>query len=144
MNDRTATRLFSALSSKLRPAGASARAGLALLACAMGLLNVTQALGQPTCRPALTITEVRYSAMQLPKTERTWTAIVTAEPSSCLTSSGQFDIVFSIERESGPDFEVRQTFAWRSGAATISRAFWMDEAPAAYRIENIAPCACRK
>lgn len=143
MSDRTITKPFSALSSKSGRSGRAARARLALLACAMSLMSVTQALGQPTCSPTLAIAEVHYSAMQLPRTERTWTATVTADPSGCLTPSGQFDIVFSIERESGPDIQVRQAFAWRAGSVRITREFWLDEAVAAYRVENVAPCPCR-
>ena len=116
----------------------------ALLACSMGVMSLTQAFGQQTCRPALAFTEAHYSPMQLPRRERTWTAVLSVDASSCLTSSGHFEVVYSVETENGPDFEVREQFSWRPGLNKVTKEFWIDEAVAAYGIDNIAPCPCRK
>ena len=54
------------------------------------------------------------------------------------------EIVYSMEKENAVDFEVREEFVWRPGPVEVSREFWADEAVAAYRVGNIAPCPCRK
>jgi hypothetical protein len=115
-----------------------------LLACSMGLMSSTQAAGQEICRPALAFKEAHYSHMQLPKLERTWTAVASVDASRCLTFSGSFEIVFVIEGENAPDYEVRDAFAWTPGAVKLSKEFWADEAVASYRVDNIATCPCRK
>lgn len=67
-----------------------------LVAASIGLiLGVTQAAGQPTCRPALAFKEVRFSPMQPPTMERKWTAVLSVDASRCATTSGSFGIVFS-------------------------------------------------
>jgi hypothetical protein len=115
-----------------------------LLACNTAVMSVTQASAQQTCKPALAITEVHYSGMQPPKLQRTWTAVLSVDASSCLTSSGHFEIAYAMEKENAPDFQFREQFMWKPGSVKVSREFWADEAVAAYRVDNIAPCPCRK
>jgi hypothetical protein len=114
-----------------------------LLACCFMLAASGRALPEHICRPALAVKDARYSAMHLPRLERTWTAELWVDASPCLSSSGAFEIVFSIEKENAMDYEVRAQFIWRPGKISISKEFWVDEAVAHYRIDGIAPCSCR-
>src|SRR5258708_7608335 len=96
---------------------------LGLAALAVVFAGCTDAFAQPACRPAMAFTEPHYSAMQLPKLERTWTVAFTADPARCATSSGTFSIVFTVWTENGPDFEVVQTFGWKPDVNVIARDF---------------------
>jgi hypothetical protein len=113
-----------------------------LAALAVVLVSGTGALAQGACRPTIAFAEPHYSAMQLPKIERTWTAVFSADPSRCATSSGTLTLVFTVWSESAPDFELDQTFEWMPDVNVISKDFRLDEAVGAYRIE-VAPCPCR-
>jgi hypothetical protein len=107
-------------------------------------MSATPAFAEQTCRPSLTLTRAQYSPMRLPNRERTWTAVLSADASSCETSSGHFEIAYSMEKENVLDYEVREEFTWVSGSQKISKEFWIDEAVTAYRLGSIAPCPCRK
>jgi hypothetical protein len=116
----------------------------AFLATTIGLIGVTQAIGQNLCRPALTLSEVQFSPIKTPKLQRNWTAVVTVDASECaVNSGGHFDIVFTRLSENAPDLEFRQRFAWSPFSQNIALDFAADEAVAEYRIENITPCICR-
>jgi hypothetical protein len=116
---------------------------LGLLAGAIGLIGVTPAAGQQTCRPALAFREVRFSPMQPPTMERTWTAVLSVDASSCATTAGSFEIRFSRLKEIGPEIEFRERFLWRPPAVTVSVDFSADEAVEGYWLDNVAPCPCR-
>ena len=76
------------------------------------LLEGPTAIGQNLCRPALTLHEVRFSAIQPPHLQRKWSATVTADTSGCaIGSGGFFDIVLMRLSENAPDLEFRQRFA---------------------------------
>jgi hypothetical protein len=116
-----------------------------LLAVVIGLIDVTQAVGQRLCRPALRINDVQFSPMQPPTLKRTWSAVVSVDASACTENSkGYFDIVFTRLSENAPDLEFRKQFAWSAPSVSVGLAFAADEAVAQYRIENITPCVCRK
>jgi hypothetical protein len=116
-----------------------------LLAVVIGLIDVTQAVGQRLCRPALRINDVQFSPMQPPTLERTWSAVVSVDASACTENSkGYFDIVFTRVSEDAPDLEFRKQFAWSAPSVSVGLAFAADEAVAQYRIENITPYVCRK
>jgi hypothetical protein len=116
-----------------------------LLAVVIGLIDVTQAVGQRLCRPALRINDVQFSPMQPPTLERTWSAVVSVDASACTENSkGYFDIVFTRLSENAPDLEFRKQFACSAPSVSVGLAFAADEAVAQYRIENITPCVCRK
>ena len=66
------------------------------------------------------------------------------DASQCQTLSSRFGIVYSMENENAPDYEVREELMWLPGSIKVSKEFWIDEAVAAYRTDNIAPCSCRK
>ena len=71
----------------------------------IGLIDVTQAVGQQNCKPALTIKEVKFSGMQPPTGERRWTAVVSVDASRCTTTAGFFEIGFSRQKENGGEIE---------------------------------------
>ena len=82
-----------------------------LLTGIVGLVSVTQAVGQQLCRPALAINDVKFSKMQKPTLERKWTAVVTVDASRCVTNSaGYFEVVFSRSKEIGIEVEFREEF----------------------------------
>jgi hypothetical protein len=65
------------------------------LASIIGLVSVTQAVGQRECRPTLVFKEVHFSEMRPPTLERKWTAVVSVDASRCAANSqGYFEIVF--------------------------------------------------
>ena len=116
----------------------------AFIAAIAELTGLTETRPQNLCRPTLTLSEVRFSAIRTPKLQRNWTAIVTANTSDCAVNSGGFfDIVFTRLSENAPDLEFRQRFAWSPFARNIALDFAADEAVAEYRIENVTPCVCR-
>jgi len=71
----------------------------------IAVLCGAQASGQQACKPTMTFIDARYSAMQLPKLQRTWIAVLSVDASHCQTFSGGFEIVYSMEKESAPDYE---------------------------------------
>ena len=113
------------------------------LASIIGLVSVTQAVGQQECRPTLAFTEVHFSEMRPPALERKWTAVVFDDASRCAANSqGYFEIVFWRLKEIGPEMEFRERFTWQSRSLKVEVGFWADDAVERYRIENIAPCPC--
>lgn len=116
----------------------------ALLAGSMGLISATQAVGQPTCRPAMAFKEVRFSQMRPPTMERKWTAVLSVDASRCATTSGRFGIVFSRLKENAPEIDFEEQFVWSPASVEVSVGFWADEAVEGYRLTNVAPCPCRE
>jgi len=116
-------------------------AGLAAIVLTAG---ASQALAQQTCKPTMAFTEAHYSAMRLPKLERTWTVAFTVDASRCATDSGSFSILFTLWKENAPDIEFAETFSWKPDLNVISKEFWVDEAVGAYRVTEIHSCPCRK
>ena len=114
-----------------------------LLTGVIGLIGVTQAVGQQACRPALAFKEVQFSEMQRPTMERKWTAVVSVDASRCATTAGSFEIVFLRQKETGFEVEFREQFIWRSPSVTVAVDFWADEAVEGYWIHNVAACPCR-
>ena len=102
----------------------------------------TQAAGQPACKPVLAFKEVRFSAWQPPEMERKWTALLSVDASRCATTSGRFGILFSRQKENGPEVEFEEGFAWRPTAVEVSVDFWADEAVEGYWLNNLASCPC--
>jgi hypothetical protein len=114
-----------------------------LLICSIGVAGATQAVGQPVCKPTLTIKDVRFSAANPPTLERRCTATVSVDASRCATTAGSFEIVFLRQKETGLEVEFREQFTWRSPSVTVAVDFWADEAVEGYWIHNVAPCPCR-
>ncbi len=114
-----------------------------LLAGSIGLVGVTPAVAQETCRPALAFKQVRFSPMQPPTFERTWTAVLSVDASRCATTSGPFAIEFTRLKENASETSFQAQFAWRPGLVEVSVVFSADEAVAGYWLSSVAPCPCR-
>jgi len=116
-----------------------------LAAGAVGLISVTQALGQQLCRPALAVKDVQFSQMQAPTWERKWTAVISVDASRCATNStGSFEIVFSRTKENGVEIEFSEKFTWSPPTVTVAVDFWADEAVERYWISNVSACVCAR
>ena len=83
-----------------------------LLAGSIGLVGVTQAVGQQTCRPALAFKEVRFSRCS----RRRWSE---NGPRSCRSMRRAarrlrryFEIGFSRQKENGLEIDFREQFIW--------------------------------
>jgi hypothetical protein len=105
---------------------------------------VTHTVAQPLCKPALAFKEIRFSEMQPPTMERTWTAVLSVDASSCATASGPFVMQFSRLKENGPELDFREKFMWRPGQVEVSVDFWADEAVESYRLDSVSPCPCAR
>jgi hypothetical protein len=117
---------------------------LGLLAGILGFTGVTQAAGQEVCRPALAVTEVKFSKWQPPSMERRWTAVVSVDASRCaVNSAGYFEIGFARQKENGMEFEFQEQFIWLPPSVEVSVDFWFDEAVEAYWLNRAEPCPCR-
>ena len=115
-----------------------------LLVVGIALMSVAPVLGKAICKPTLAFTQVHFAPMQLPKRERTWTAILSVDASRCATTSGRFSILFTRLKENAPDMEFREVFAWQPGSLAVAVEFWLDEAVGAYRIDTVAPSPCSR
>ena len=104
-----------------------------LLAGSIGLIDVTQAVGQQACKPTLAFKEVQFSGMQPPTGERRWTAVVSVDASRCTR-----------QKENGGEIEFRERFQWSSPAVKVGLDFWADEAVEYYWIESVQACPCAR
>lgn len=117
----------------------------AFLASTIGLISVTQAVGQEECRPILAFREVHFSGMQPPTLQRKWTAVVSVDASRCAANSkGYFKIGFTRLKEIGPEIAFRERFMWLPPSVKVEVDFAADEAVDAYWIENVAGCSCAR
>ena len=120
-----------------------------LLAGIIGIVSMTQAVGQQLCRPALSFTDVNFSKMQRPTLERKWSAVVGVDASQCVANSaGYFEIVFLRSKEMGIEIEFREEFKWlgfqgSQPSVKVEVNFWADEAVERYWFGDITPCPCR-
>ena len=112
-----------------------------LLAASIVLLGATQTVGQPVCKPQLSVQAVRFSDPR--DLQRTWTAVLDVDASRCAAKSGRFDIKFIRMKEIAPDLEFSEHFTWKPGALEVSVDFWQDEAVLRYSID-VEPCGCRE
>jgi hypothetical protein len=113
-----------------------------LTAAPLILMGASNSWSQPICRPTLAFTEAHYTAMKLPKLERTWTVAFTVDASRCATDTGRFAILFTVWKENAPDTEYVETFQWIPDLNVISKQFWVDEAVGAYRVIEVHRCPC--
>jgi hypothetical protein len=125
-----------AVSTVRRTRLAVALAGLILVAGAFA------SHGGSSCKPALTLKDVKLSAIT--GQQREWTATLAIDESSCASPSGNFKLGFLRVKENAPDLEFVEQVTWDLQPKRISVSFWEDEAPASYWIDDVAPCACRR
>jgi len=115
----------------------------AFLAGVIGLAGVTHAFAQQLCRPTLTFKDVRFSPMQPPTMQRTWTAVVSVDATRCAANShGRFVIVFARLQEFGPDSESGEEFVWAALEVAVTVDFAPTEAVERYRIGLVTSCPC--
>jgi hypothetical protein len=115
-----------------------------LLIVVIETIGAAKAAGPVKCTPGLAFKEIRFSQMQPPTLERTWTAIVSVDASRCHeNSSGYFEIVFTRISEVAPDLEFRERYEWRPPSVEVVVNFAATEAVERYRVENITSCVCR-
>ena len=116
---------------------------IVLSTLSIGLASATQAVGQPTCIPLIAVTEVRASPMNAMHW-RQWTVRVSVDASTCVSTSGQFEIVHAMEKENALDFEQRETLLWSDVSIDVTRTLWADHVISGSRIARVAPCPCRR
>lgn len=115
-----------------------------LMAGSIGLMSVSQALGQQTCTPAFAFKHGRLSEMRPPTLTRKWTAVLSVDASRCATNSGLFDILFTRSKENAPDLDFKERLVWQSNSVDVSVTLSADEAMTGYRIDHVAACPCAK
>ncbi len=118
------------------------RLALGLLLAAV--LPVMPGLAAITCKPLLTVKNVRESRPDRMSQPWVWTATVVANGKFCATSSGAFEIDFIRIKEYAPDMQFTQKYTWTSGQFDLSMELAVDEAIHDYRIGFISPCVCRE
>lgn len=105
------------------------------------LLGVSQAVGEPICKPTLAVRNVTLSDIELD--QRTWSARIAVDATRCASASGRFNIRFVRLKENAPDESFREQFSWAPGEIEVSTLFAADEAVSDYAIEPL-PCPCRQ
>src|SRR5262245_42630755 len=105
----------------------AARKILRLLAGVILLAAFTPAAGEPVCHPTLTVTQVRFTEMQLPALERKWRATVLVDASRCApNASGYFELGFLREKENAAELEFTEEFVWMAPSVTVGIDLWAD------------------
>jgi hypothetical protein len=115
----------------------------ALTTCLFAAMAAGDAQPAITCKPILSIKNVRQLRAPIASQSWTWTAIITADASYCATASGRFEIDFIRIKEHAPDLQFTETYQWFPGRFEVAVELAADEAILKYRIGFIAPCVCR-
>jgi hypothetical protein len=117
---------------------------LALLACTPVVVAGPTALTALTCKPLLTIKNVREIRTPTMPRPWTWQATITADASYCATKSGDFEIDLIRIQEYSPDEQFTEKYQWSAGQFDVSIELRPDEAIVDCRIGFIAPCVCHE
>jgi hypothetical protein len=116
---------------------------VSLLAClSAGAAATTRA--SITCKPILSIKNVRELRSERPVQPWTWKATIVADAIYCATKSGSFEIDFIRIKEYSPDVQFTEKYRWSAGQIDVSMELTADESILDYRIGFIAPCVCRE
>jgi hypothetical protein len=115
----------------------------ALLACAFASPAAT-ALAAITCKPLLTIKNVREIRTSIMPQPWLWQATVVADTSFCATRSGGFEIDFIQIKEYAQDVQFTERYTWTTGQFDVTVILSADESIHDYRLGFIAPCVCRE
>jgi hypothetical protein len=118
-----------------------ARAGL--LAGLLIAMSATDALPAITCKPILSIRNVREIRGPTATQPWRWTATIVADASYCATRSGTFEIDFIRIKEYAPDVQFTEAYKWSPGRFEVTVELAADEAILKYRIGFVAPCVCQ-
>lgn len=103
---------------------------------------VAPAYGQQTCWPILSVKQPRLSDTMI-NLKRYWSASLEVNASSCIESSGTFELRVSRSKENAWDFTFTEPVAWNTRQTDVVIELWADEAVLDYRIGRIRPCTCR-
>lgn len=115
------------------------------LACALVALWAADALAAITCKPILSVRNVReLRNAERPVASWTWKATIVADASYCATKSGSFEIDFIRIKEYSLDAQFTEKYRWSAGQIDVSMELAADESILDYRIGFIAPCVCRE
>src|SRR4051812_35772167 len=117
------------------------RTSLVVVTAILALASAS-ATAQSLCKPQLAFRQVNFSEVK--ERQRAWTATLAVDASQCAVAAGRFEIGFDRTIEYGPDLRFFERFDWKDGATEVSYVFGWDEAPTAYWISGVSPCACRK
>jgi hypothetical protein len=105
----------------------------------------TRAYSAITCKPLLSITNVReLRTLNMPVRPWIWKATIVADASYCDTGSGRFEIDFIRIKEYSPDMQFTERYSWTPGQFEVTMELAADESIHDYRIGFIAPCVCRE
>jgi len=108
------------------------------------LANLEQAIAAPICKPTLTFRDVHLSPIDLETMQRHWVAALSVDASSCATTSGSFEILFTLWSETALDDELVRVFTWKPGLIEVTVDLAAGEAIGGYWLQGIGPCACRQ
>ena len=115
-----------------------------LSVCALVASSATDALAAVTCKPILSIRNVReLRTAERPLEPWIWKATIAADASHCATRSGTFEIDFIRIKEYSLDVQFTEKYRWSAGQIDVSMELVADESILDYRIGFIAPCVCR-
>jgi hypothetical protein len=104
---------------------------------------VTSSDAAPLCEPLLAFRDARLSEPHPETMQRRWTALLDVDASRCATATGRFEIIFTRQKEHGPEIDFVESFVWTHGLIEVSVEFWADEAVEGYRLTGFAECPCR-
>lgn len=107
-------------------------------------MAATGALAAVTCKPILSVKNVREVRTSMFPQPWTWRATIHADRTFCATQAGSFEIDFVRIKEYAPDLQFTEKFQWVTGQFDVAIDLVADEAILDYRIGFIAPCVCRE
>ena len=118
---------------------------ISLLACALVVSCATGVLAAVTCKPILSVKNVReFRNADRPVQPWTWKATIVADASFCATKYGNFEIDFIRIKEYSLDLQFTEKYRWSAGQIDVSMELAADESILDYRIGFVAPCVCRE
>lgn len=115
-----------------------------LLACSFIWLAAASSQSAITCKPVLSLRNVREIRTSSTPQPWTWKATVVADRTHCATGSGAFEIDFIRIKEYAPDMQFTEKFRWTPGQFDVSIELAADESVLDYRLGFISPCVCRE
>ena len=115
-----------------------------LSAFAFAAPAATSALAAVTCKPILSIRNVReIRAAEMSIKPWIWKATIVADNAFCATAAGAFEIDFLRIKEYSADVQFTERYQWTAGQFDIAMELTADEAIQDYRIGFVGPCVCR-
>jgi hypothetical protein len=115
-----------------------------VLACSFVTPAATRAHSAITCKPLLSIKNIREIRTSIILQPWIWKATIVADASYCATGSGSFEIDFIRIKEYSPDVQFTERYRWTPGQFDVTIELAADESIHDYRIGFIAPCVCRE